>query len=453
MRILLWHGYLLRGSGSNIYTANICRHWRDDGHDVLLMCQERDVRKFDFIDEEGDCAPDNRSFETTSTHVAPANGRVRVLRPAIGRLLPVYVYDDYEGFTVKPFVDLTSEELNDYTARNVTAMRSALHEFSPEAIITGHEVMGPYIAREACEGSQYSYLAKLHGSALEYAVKLQDRYQMYARDGLCGASVVVGGSRYMVREAASVVSGWEDRAEVVNPGCDIELFSPVEHVGPIPTVGYVGKLIVAKGVHNLLLALGLLDPEKLRAVVIGYGGFEQQLRAISDALGNSDRAALRDLAGSASLGDTLRFLDSPDADDAYFARAARISVEFAGRLDHDPLSKVLPTLDVLVVPSIVHEAFGMVAAEAAACGVLPVVPDHSGIAEVGRAVEEAIGHPGLLTYDARDPVRGIAAAIRRVLEVSPAERRELGRYASELARERWSWGNTARRLLELAFPR
>src|SRR3954465_10425633 len=51
---------------------------------------------------------------------APApRGRCPVCRPDIGGLLPVYVYDDYEGFTVKTFENLTDAELAHYTDSNV----------------------------------------------------------------------------------------------------------------------------------------------------------------------------------------------------------------------------------------------------------------------------------------------------------------------------------------------
>ena len=52
---------------------------------------------------------------------------------------------------------------------------------------------------------------------------------------------------------------------------------------------------------------------------------------------------------------------------------------------------VLPLCDVAVVPSIFPEAFGMVAAEAAAAGCPPVVARHSGLAEVAAGLEEAYG--------------------------------------------------------------
>ena len=91
----------------------------------------------------------------------------------------------------------------------------------------------------------------------------------------------------------------------------------------------------------------------------------------------------------------------------------------------------------------------MVAAEAAASGVMPVVPAHSGIAEAGAAVEQAIGRPGFLTYDPASPVEGIAEALDRVLTVPRAERRDMGWIAADLAHATWSWERVGERLLEV----
>ena len=40
MRILIWHGYLLDGTGSNVYTRALARAWSRAGHDVVVVCQE-----------------------------------------------------------------------------------------------------------------------------------------------------------------------------------------------------------------------------------------------------------------------------------------------------------------------------------------------------------------------------------------------------------------------------
>jgi glycosyltransferase involved in cell wall biosynthesis len=451
VKILLWHGYLLSGSGSNVYTANLARSWRAQGHDVLLLCQHSDVAALPFIDGVLTFSADNSRLEGTSQRDASA-GRCLLARPDIGGSLPVYVYDDYAGFTVKRFVDLTDDELDDYTARNIRAMTTAIEAHRPDAIVTGHEVMGPKIALEACRRSGSPYLAKLHGSGLEFAVKEQERYRRFASEGLDGAAVVVGGSEYMLREAASVIGDFDTTA-VVNPGVDVDLFNPLSREpGDTLSVGFVGKLIALKGVHNLLAAVGLTRDRPMKLTVVGYGGFERGLHALAASLASGDLDEARSIAHRGEDGPLEHLVDflSSDANDEYLRRARDVDVDFTGRLEHDPLAKFLPTLDVLVVPSVVPEAFGMVAAEAAACGVLPIVPNHSGIAEAGRAVEDAIGEPGLLTFDAEDPVRGIAAAIDRVLDLPFEERQRMGWKAVELARERWAWGRVADRLLALA---
>ena len=452
MKVLLWHGYLLTGSGSNLYTANLARVWRQAGHDVILMCQEREIDAFPFLDAVGDLAPDNTSFDLEDTGNSRSDGSCRLLRPAIGKVLPVYVFDEYPGFEAKTYVDLTEEELSAYTEANVAAMKAVMEAEQPDAIVTGHEVMGPYIALKACANSSYDYLAKLHGSALEYAVKKQERYVRFAHDGLCGAKVVAGGSNYMVREALSIVAGWEGRSEVVNPGCDIELFKPADKSNRLPTIGYVGKWIAAKGVHNFLAALGCVKSAPLKAVVVGYGGYEAQLRSLWDALTEGDAATVRSLASDPEqpLHHLQDWIHSDGLDEAFRSTIAGVDCEWAGRLDHGPLSRVLPTFDALVVPSVVPEAFGMVAAEAAACAVLPIVPRHSGIGEVGATLEDELAQPGLLTFDPDDPVRGIAAAIDRLLSLDPQEKRKLEIKASDFARRVWSWEHVGERLLELA---
>lgn len=454
VKVLLWHGYLLSGTGSNLYTANIAKRWRAMGHDVLLLCQDRDAAGFDFVDGAGDFEGSNRSYATSPTGAVRGPGRCRVVRPSIRGMLPVFVYDFYEGFTTKLFVDLSEVELDAYTNVNITALVTAIEDFDPDAIITGHEVMGPYIAKQACAATGKSYVAKLHGSGLEYAVRLQDRYLRYATEGLSAAIAVVGGSRYMVEAAGRVVPGWIDKSAVVSPGCDIELFKPSDRSqGQAAKIGYVGKLIVAKGVHHFLAALCRTAPQDLEGVVVGFGGYAEELRRLWDALHGGDRRMVTEIVRRGDghpLEHLLRFLERRGDDDGFYERAGGIDVEWPGRLEHDALAPVLAGWDVLVVPSIVPEAFGMVAAEAAACAVLPVVPRHSGIGEVGVTLEEHLGRPGLLSFDPADPIEDLARAIDGILSLQPGERAELSAGVAEVARTAWSWERTAERLLQLA---
>src|ERR1700710_416927 len=100
MRVLVFHGYMLRGTGSNIYNVNLARALAKLGHEVHLLCQDRETKI------EG----------------------VKIHNPDIGGLLPVYVKDPYEGFRVKAFPELTEAELDFYIEANVRAVRAAAEE-------------------------------------------------------------------------------------------------------------------------------------------------------------------------------------------------------------------------------------------------------------------------------------------------------------------------------------
>jgi hypothetical protein len=47
VRIVLWHGYLLGGTGSNVYTRSLAREWSRAGHDVTVLSQERQPEQYD----------------------------------------------------------------------------------------------------------------------------------------------------------------------------------------------------------------------------------------------------------------------------------------------------------------------------------------------------------------------------------------------------------------------
>jgi len=174
-----------------------------------------------------------------------------------------------------------------------------------------------------------------------------------------------------------------------------------------PTVVYFGKLILNKGVHLLLEALQVLEA---RAVIVGFGDYRIQLEA-----------------QAASLGDR---------------------VLFTGPLEHRHLVHLLPLADAAVVPSIFPEAFGMVAAEAAACGCPPLVARHSGLAEVAAGLE--LAYPERLRHLASFPNGDVAALRERLAELialPSGDRQAIRDAARAVACERWSWAGVAARLL------
>jgi glycosyltransferase involved in cell wall biosynthesis len=121
---------------------------------------------------------------------------------------------------------------------------------------------------------------------------------------------------------------------------------------------------------------------------------------------------------------------------------------FTGALEHRHLTHLLPLVDVAVVPSIFPEAFGMVAAEAAAAGVPPLVARHSGLAEIAAGLEEAYPerHRSLAAFTSGDSIE-LAEKLHDLLQLSPADRTALGAAARRVAEERWSWKSVAEGLL------
>jgi glycosyltransferase involved in cell wall biosynthesis len=410
VRVLLWHGYLLGGTGSNVYTRALAREWSLAGHDVTVVCQERHPERYEL-------------------------GGARVVVPDLpDGLLPVFVLDRYEGLEARLLVDFSPEEQEVYVRANAAVLR----ELAPaDLVFANHVVLGGPVG--AASGLRFR--VKAHGSELEYAMRGRSDLSRWGAETLAGAEVVYAGSEH-IRDVLEAVAGHVDRVEIVPPGVDVEEFRPQPREEALaallvearadppnpgngeerlpdegtaerferffaedrPTVVYFGKLLENKGIHVLFDALPGLDA---RAVVVGFGDYRQRLEAIAPP-------------------GTL----------------------FTGALEHRHLRHLLPLCDVAVVPSIFPEAFGMVAAEAAAAGVLPIVSAHSGLAEVAAGIGDEVGPEAaaLLSFPAGDSA-ALQERLAAILALPAARRQELGLAARRAVERRWSWNVIAARLL------
>jgi len=504
VRILIWHGWLLEGSGSNVYAARLAETLTAAGHDVLLLCQEGHPERHQWIDAWGTIGAESPPVLTSGT---PSGGPARcvLLRPDIGRLLPVFVFDEYEGFEVKRFVDLDGDELDGYLAHNVQALRAAAAWHGSQVVVAQHAVPGSTVAKRALGPGRY--LARITGSDLEYAIRPQPRYLELAREGLGAARAVAGPSSEVLERCARFVPDIRNRSVVVPPGVEVERFHPqprrealLETAGRLdadpdiargrtasvdaavasalldrdaerldglartydqnvpdqdaaarlrelagdvdrPLVGFFGKLIPQKGVELLIAAASLSRRDPL-VLVVGFGLHREWVTAFSIGLRNEDAEALAWLE---------RRRATPVGKQGLTHH--RPTVIFTGRLDHRYAPGVLAATDVLVVPSVLEEAFGMVAVEGAAAGALPLVARHSGLAEIAATLERAVDRPGLFSFEpGPGVVRRIAEGMDRLLGQPGDERAALrGAVAGAAARE-WTWSRTAERLLAAGSP-
>src|SRR6266566_8143294 len=115
MRIVLWHGYLLGGTGSNVYTRALARAWSRAGHEVVVVSQERNPGAYDL-------------------------GGARVVRPELpDDLLPVFVLDRYEGLEPRLLQSLTPYERERYVEANAAAVRA---ELPADLVFANHVLLG-----------------------------------------------------------------------------------------------------------------------------------------------------------------------------------------------------------------------------------------------------------------------------------------------------------------------
>jgi glycosyltransferase involved in cell wall biosynthesis len=486
MRVLIFHGYLLRGTGSNVYNASLAQALARQGHEVHLLCQDHRADELDWV----------RDSPGITVHV-----------PDIGGLLPVYVADRYEGFEVKTFPELTDEELDRYLEANVSAVRRVVDEFGePDAALANHLIMGPAILARA--GLRFAI--KVHGSDISYTVRpYPDRFVPYAREGTDAAAGILAGSSHTARALFETVPdpGLRERTRLGPPGVDVDRFRPrpegealaeVERLataldakrpdaaesgsfgrdGPAiaaairgwadgdPRVLSVGKLLVSKGLDLLVAAWPLVHRARREAgapnprlLIVGFGAFEAGLRDLIAALDRGDLTAARELAaqGRGLEGDEpgplpilSSFLADPPEGYAAAARAARGSVFIGGRLEHDEVANVMPAAHAFAMPSTWPEAFGMVPAESAACGVPPVAADHSGMREVAHLLGEAIDPDlaRLLSFPVGpSAITDLADRLEGWLALDPERRRRAGLALSARVDELWSWEGVARTVI------
>jgi glycosyltransferase involved in cell wall biosynthesis len=481
VKVLIFHGYLLRGTGSNVYNASLARALARLGHEVHLLCQDR-------------AAGDLASGEP---------GSVTIHNPDIGGLLPVFVKDEYEGFEVKTFSELSDDELDRYIEANVAAVRDVVEAAGGvDAALANHLVMGPVILRRA----GLDYALKVHGSDLSYTVLPElDRFRPYAEEAIEGAGGILVGSQHIADRLRQAVDDAADpKVRLGPPGVDTELFAPLSpdlrtqqlralagslragHVGawgrdpdraagaiewfadaPGARVVFVGKLIVSKGVDLLLAAWPLVRAENpdARLLLAGFGELEPILERAWSALEAGDLDPLSELAArgrglEGGADERLQMLSAflADPPDGYLdaARAAAGSVRFSGRLEHDEVGELVPAADALIFPSTFPEAFGMVAAEAASAGALPVSAAHSGAAEVSR--ELAANLPDevapLVSFPLDDrAVQAIAERVNAWLALDSATRATAADAMRATVTRLWSWEGVARGVLAASAGR
>lgn len=482
MSLVVTHGYLLTGTGSNLYVNNLVRELAKVGKEVNLLCQDFDPMAIDFVNEYYEFNPENTEYKLVGEKESPFPGKVRVFKPNLNGFLPVYVYDHYEGYTVKEFPDCSDEEVNAYVTQNKNALELVVKDFGVEVVNTNHLVMFPHIATLVKDSTGVKHLITVHGSALNFTVKKDKRFEEFAKSSLIKADEIIVDSLHADEELKEFLddvnlSELKEKVEIIPAGVDVTSFS-LPTASPeamiqefqdkialkVPTskgreayqtegilndpsnieqviasveklreqydyrnvdqdvvtkvetlkdgshrIMFVGKYLWTKGLHLIIFGIPkvLKQFPKAKFVFVGFGPYREPCEVIINALANN---RLDDLAsvlaannplfkgeeGNVKLLEEILLKEKAtlSAIISELSFDIRDNIVFTGIAEHKELVKLLPAMDALIAPSVFPEAFGMVAIEAMACGVYPVLTYQSAFKEISDEVIEAVkDHP------------------------------------------------------------
>jgi glycosyltransferase involved in cell wall biosynthesis len=143
------------------------------------------------------------------------------------------------------------------------------------------------------------------------------------------------------------------RATVIGNPYNNALFRLAPGVERRQKIAFLGRLVSDKGADMLLRAFAALHPSQWRLTIIGDGPERAGLEALANDLG------------------------------------VRHSIDFLGSLEGEALMHTLNEHEILVVPSLWREPFGIVALEGMACGCALLASD-------GGGLPDAVGSAGLL---------------------------------------------------------
>lgn len=225
------HGYLLEGSGSNLWTRSMIRALAQNGETVHLICQEGHPEIYDFIGEAH--VYDRNGKQTTLfKRETPYPGNCIFHRPLIGDLLPVYVWDQYEDFEqVVPIVDLPGAAIEHYVNTNFQIIKQILSLYPVQAMHVNHAVLMSVVAQRICGQMSIPYVIMPHGSAIEYAVKKDKRFFRLAEEAFTHARYIIVIGKEMKQRVLDLfpeISRLSDKLHELPLGVDTELFRSTE---------------------------------------------------------------------------------------------------------------------------------------------------------------------------------------------------------------------------------
>lgn len=375
MKILILHRAPLWGSGSGTYVRKLSEQLSKTDK-VAIVCPEK--KEFDKI------------------KIYP----VKAPFPGVFHSHPEYP-------KAKKYADMTNEELTRYLLPYLTTAIKAVEEFKPDIIHVQHASFLVWVADYIKVLYNIPFVVTIHGPDLNTALE-DKRLRILAKHCLIRASRIFPNS-FDTKKRFYAIYGesFKRKTRTIFLGVDLKLYpkdkkikiiSKKYHLTDKKLVIYVGRIDKEKGIDYLIRAAQNISAE---VYILGSGDYKKDLERLAKELKLSN-------------------------------------VYFAGYFSKDYLHELREfyrRADVVVVPSTVKEAFGLVILEAMACST-PVVA--SRIGGIPNIVKD--GKTGFLVRP-RSP-KEIAEKVNIILG-NPKLSLAMGERCRKLIEEKFTWEKVA----------
>ena len=217
------------------------------------------------------------------------------------------------------------------------------------------------------------------------------------------ASKIISVSKAADKVVGTLVEN-KDKRIVIPNGVDARLFTPGDASYVLHSICFVGRLVPRKGAQILIDAFSILKKEvsDAKLFIIGDGRYKERL------VSRVEREMLKD-------------------------------VEFTGYLPLEETVRYYQSCEVVVVPSLERESFGIVALEGMACAKPVIASDVGGLSEIITDRKD-----GLIVK--RGDVYSLYKAMLDLFN-SPEIAKKMGRIGRKKVEEKYDWKPVTKRIL------
>lgn len=452
MHVCVIYGYGFNASGSAIYNMNFVDALRREGHTVTMTCHETRQELL-----EGAPGLEARravwGWELTGDDVrieshVDIDIPVSYARPELARAVVLS--------------QMSAADRQHYI-RKMRATLERIHAETPiDVLVVHHLSLLAMIVGDFARAHGIAHHVIVHGTGLEYAIKPDELLREMVARALAQVSSIVALNADVERRVVEQFPELAGYVEIAPPGVDFARFERASRrASGRQAIGYVGRMTMDKGVHALMAAFVQVVARcpAARLELYGSGPDESALRAVHAAMLAGDVTEMRrQLEVTSRRGRTAHqaaSLMAPldpcwewlAARPEHVQRAAR-AIRFHGYVDQVALARCYGELDLLVLPSIVAEAFPLVLLEALACGVPAIASDRDGQGWFLEAVEGAMSEVSGRLRFASHPRRRVDSMIQTCVSMlthRPSE--NFGRGVREFLEARYAWGPITRSIL------